>query len=785
MAGLRVAEWSRSIAGGYAGRTLHDAGAHVTRLGDPGAPSPRPALRGYLHLGKVDQPGTLADVASLAADIVILELPDAPDEEFLAGFGDAAVVVITPWGLRGPWAGTGRPWSELTIQAESGSLAMRGLPGRPPLMTGSSEGLWVTGTMAAAAAVAAVQGGRAHRLVDAPLLEVTAYATNLFQDVGASITGVSPATPPSRNRLNPSVEPAADGWVGFNLASAQNHEDFVVLIERADWLGDPQMTTHVGRYQRYEEFTAAVRAWTRRHTVAEVVEQASAFRIPCAPVHNGRTILADPHIVDRGFYQPNAHDPGFLEPAPPFLFDGVRPRRDKEPPPGARAVTEAGTEPRAVTEAGTEPRTVTEAGTEAGAEAGAGVPDDALPFAGLRVLDLGTWWVGGFVGTALGALGADVLKVESTRRVDGARLVGPAPATQDHWWEQGAFYLGGNSGKRGVTVDFSVPAGRELLARLIAGADVLIENYSPRVLESAGLDWDAVHQLNPRLVMLRMPAFGLTGPRRSMVGYAQTVEQFSGLCWRTGYPDADPHNPSGPADPMAAANSLFALSSALFTARRTGRGMLVESPLAEAALVMASEQVLAWTSEGALLERLGNRDAVAAPQGVFPTAEPDRWIALTVADDQQWRALATLMDPGRRAGADPELATADGRRARADDLEKRIAAWTAGQEREALVERLLAAGIPAGEARDGRFIHDHPHLAARGFYQLVELPWPGAIPLPLLPVRAASGGWAHRRRPPTLGEHNAEVLGAELGLDETRLAELAADGVIGTVPLGV
>ncbi|MDT3440769.1 CoA transferase [Pseudofrankia sp. BMG5.37] len=759
LAGLRVAEWSRSIAGGYAGRTLHDAGAHVTRLGDPGASSLRPALSGYLHLGKVDQPGTLADVAALAADIVILELPDAPDEEFLAGFGDAAVVVITPWGLRGPWAGTGRPWSELTIQAESGSLSMRGLPGRPPLMTGSSEGLWVTGTMAAAAAVAAVQGGRAHRLVDAPLLEVTAYATNLFQDVGAAITGASPAAPPYRNRLNPSVEPASDGWVGFNLASAQNHEDFVVLIERADWLGDPQMTTHFGRYERYEEFTAAVRAWTTRHTVAEVVEQASAFRIPCAPVHNGRTILADPHVIDRGFYQPNAHDPGFLEPAPPFLFDGVRPRRDKESPPEARVATKTG--------------------------AGAGVPDDALPFAGLRVLDLGTWWVGGFVGTALGALGADVLKVESTRRVDGARLVGPAPATQDHWWEQGAFYLGGNSDKRGITVDFSVPAGRELLARLIAGADVLIENYSPRVLESAGLGWDAVHELNPRLVMLRMPAFGLTGPRRSMIGYAQTVEQFSGLCWRTGYPDAAPHNPSGPADPMAAANSLLALSSALFTARRTGRGTLVESPLAEAALVMASEQVLAWTSEGVLLERLGNRDAVAAPQGVFPTAEPDRWVALTVADDEQWQALAGLMDPGRRATGDPELATADGRRARADELEKRIAAWTAGQERGALVERLLAAGIPAGEVRDGRFVHDHPHLAARGFYRLVELPWAGSIPLPLLPVRAVSGGWAHRRRPPTLGEHNAEVLGTELGLDEARLAELAADGIIGTVPLGV
>lgn len=755
LAGLRVAEWSRSLAGGYAGRMLRDAGASVVRVGDHAAtPAPGSVLATYLHSGKADQPGSLADVAGLGADIVLLELPDAPDEAFLAGFGAAAVVVLTPWGLRGPWAGTGRPSSELTIQAESGSLSLRGLPKRPPLMTGSSEGLWVAGAMAAAAAVAAVQGGRAHRIVDAPLLDVTAYATNLFHAVGSSVMGIAPGPPSGRNRLIPSVEPASDGYVGFNLASAQNHEDFLVLIERPDWLGDEQLASHQGRYQRYEEFTAAVRAWTRRHTVAEIVERASAFRIPCAPVHNGRTILEDPHTVARGFYQPNPTDPSFLEPAPPFLFDGARPRRTSGPAPEATSPVRPG------------------------------VADDALPFAGLRVLDLGTWWVGGYVGTALGALGADVIKVESARRVDGSRFLGGLPVTHDHWWECGSFYLGANSDKRAVTLDLATAEGRALLARLIAGADALIENYAPRVLESAGLDWAAVHRINPRLVLHRMPAFGLSGPRRDMVGYAQTVEQFSGLCWRTGFPDADPHNPSGPADPMAAANSLFALGAALLTARRTGRGTLVETPLVEAAQVMAGEQVIAWTRDGVLLERRGNRDADAAPQGVFPTAESERWVALTVADDAQWRALTEVAGRPDWA-ADARLATAAGRRARSDELEAELAAWAAQQERTVLVERLLAAGIPAAEVRDGRFIFDHPNLAARGFSRPVDLPWAGTVPLPNLPVRAVSRGWDHRRRPPTLGEHNAQILGEELGLDEGRLTELTKDGVIGTVPAGV
>jgi len=753
LAGIRVAEWSRSIAGGYAGRMLCDAGARVVLVGDAAAAFPRPSLRTYLHSGKVEQPGTVRDLVAIGADIVVIELDDAPDQELLASFGEAVVVVITPWGLYGPWAGSGRPWSELTMQAESGSLAMRGLPTRPPLMTGSAEGLWIAGSMAAGAAVAALQGGTAHRLLDAALIEVTSYGTNLFQDIAASVSGTSPDTAAPRHRLNPSVEPASDGWVGFNLASAQNHQDFLVLIERFDWLDDPRMTSHYGRYLRYDEFTGAVRAWTRRHTVAELVELASAFRIPCAPVHNGVTIVDDPQVVARGFYQPNPVDPGFVEPVPPFLFDGVRPRRGKEPRQASAA------------------------------PARAEVPADTLPFAGLRVIDLGTWWVGGYVGAALAALGADVVKVESTRHIDGARTLGGVAVTEDRWWECGNFYLGVNSDKRGITLDMTQPAGRELLVRLIADADVLIENYSPRVLESVGLEWDAIHQLNPRLVMHRMPAFGLTGPRRSMVGYAQTVEQFSGLCWRTGYEDGDPHNPSGPADPMGASNSFFALAAALLKTRGTGEGMLVESPLAEAAMIMASEQVIAWTAEGVQLERMGNRDAIATPQGVFPTDKTERWVAITVVDDEQWRTLVDLTGLERWA-ADPDLRTLAGRRAQADRIEVELAEWTAGHDRAELVGRLLAAGIPAAEIRDSRFIHDHPHLAARGWYQPFDLPWRGVIPLPQLPVRPTSGAWAHRRRPPTLGEHNTEVLGGELGLDPEQLAALTADRVIGTAPEG-
>lgn len=760
---LTVLEHSSSIAGAYAGRLLRDLGARVVRVGEDSLGKSE-ELDDYLAVGKAVHAATpVGDLPALArslgADIVLLELPDAPggdDAQVLRQFGEAVVVAITPWGLDGPWAGQGRPWSEFTVGLEAGSGSLRGSMDSYPITTGSSESLWVAGSMAAGAAVTAVQGGPGGRVIDLPLLETSVYTTNLFQDLAAAVVGTPADAMPYRTRLSPSVEPAADGWVGFNLASTANHQDFLVLIDRPDWLADEQMNNFMGRYARYEEWTTAVRDWTRQHTVAEIVEKAAAFRIPCAPVHNGETVLNDPQVVERGFYSalPNhGTGPEVLAPNPSLLIDGTRPAR--------------GTEPLSEATAHAEPAVVT----------------PGLPFEGLRVIDLGTWWVGAYVGSTLGAFGADVVKVESTRRIDGARTLGGVPQSADHWWEQGNFYLGANFDKRNVSLDITQPEGRELLVKLIERADVLIENYAPRVLESVGLDWDAVHALNPRLVMLRMPAFGLTGPRRSMVGYAQTVEQFSGLCWRTGYPGGDPTNPQGPADPMGGANSFFALTSALRESRRTGRGLLVEAPLAEGALTMSAEQVLRWTGRGELLRATGNRSEDTDLQAVVAAAGNEQWVGFSVRSDDEFAALARVI------GADDWLddaAVADraGRQANADRLEKQVAVWAADRSVTDVVEALIEAGVPAGQLRDCRFVHTHPHLEARGAYDVTDLPWAGTVPLPTLPFRRlGEPGWL-TRRPPLLGEHTEEILAGELGLGSEELTRLAAQHVTGTAPVG-
>jgi crotonobetainyl-CoA:carnitine CoA-transferase CaiB-like acyl-CoA transferase len=750
LTGVTVLEWSTTLAGAYTGRLLADAGAHVIRVGGaPGLGRGR-ELDAYLLDGKSVVGASLemlpALVAEYAADIAVVDLPDAPDGDLIRALSGVAVAYLTPWGLDGPWAGTGRPWTEFTLQAESGSLSIRGLQTSYPIMTGSSECLWVAGAMAAGAVIAGLLGGPADQVVDVSLLEVTAYCTNLFEDAATAVAGTPRAGFRRRARLTPGVEPARDGWVGFNLASMQNHQDFLVLIERPDWLADEVMSTFLGRYTRSEEWTEATRAWTRRHTVAEIVELAGQFRIPCAPVHNGRTLLEDPQVVHRDFFEP--HPGGFMVPRPPMFFDGERPDR--------RAVGHITPSP---------PRRGEWRGT----------------LEGLRVLELGNWWVCPYVGSVLGSYGADVIKIESTRRIDGSRTMGGVPSTRDHWWECGNFYLAVNFNKRNISLDITQPEGKQLLVRLIETADVLIENYAPRVLESVGLDWDAVHAINPRLVMVRMPAFGLTGPRRSMVGFAQTVEQYSGLCWRTGYPGGDPTNPSGPGDPMGGANALFALLAAVWQSKATSTGMLVEAPLAEAAMIMSAEQVIAWTSRGALLDRTGNRSAQTSVQGIFAAPDSEHWVAISIADEPQWEALIDVT--GFTDWRAAHLATAEARREHADQIEQRLAAWMATRQAREVVERLIAAKIPAAVVTDARFVHEHEHLDARGAYEVADLPWAGKIALPTLPFRRpAKPGWL-ARRPPTLGEHNTEILG-ELGVSADEMRRLEERRVIGTRPDG-
>ncbi len=296
-------------------------------------------------------------------------------------------------------------------------------------------------------------------------------------------------------------------------------------------------------------------------------------------------------------------------PVPPHLWAAARPRhRESAPPPAARGIT-------------------------------------ALPLDDLRIADFTALWAGPLVTHILGTLGADVVKVESVQRPDAIRYTSSRGPNVDQWWEYSWLFHGVNAGKKSVTLDLTRPEGLALAGRLIEKADIVIENFSPRVFESFGFDEDHVRRLAPQAVFVRMPAFGLRGPWRERVGLAQTMEQLSGLANLTGYADGPPTNPRGPCDAIAGMHAAFAALVAIIDRDRTGRGQLVESVMVNAALNVAAEQVIEFSTHGNELRRNGNRSMLGHLQGVYACAGDEQWLALSHRGRRAMGGLGRLARP--------------------------------------------------------------------------------------------------------------------------------------------
>ena len=301
-------------------------------------------------------------------------------------------------------------------------------------------------------------------------------------------------------------------------------------------------------------------------------------------------------------------------------------------------------------------------------------------------------------------------------------------------------------------------------------------------MENFGLDWPVVHELNPRAVMARLPAYGLDGPWRDRVGFAQTMEAMSGLAWVTGHADGPPLLPRGPCDPNGAMHAAFAIQVALAQRDATGEGVLVEAPLIESALNIAAEQVIEYSAYGNLLTRTGNRSPGHAPQGVYLCRGEEQWLALSVETDEQWAGLrAALGEPAWASGAD--LSSYEGRRAAADRLDAELARWAADQD---LARRRRPPARPRGAGRPAGRLPGHVDPSAAAGTGLLRDGRPSGRRHPShasvcrCATAASTAGCGRRRR--TLGQHNAEVLGGILGMSAEQLAELAEDGVIGDQP---
>jgi len=762
--GLRVLDVSSGIAGAYATKVLVDAGADAIIVEPPGgdplrrhtsasvplAPGEEGVLFRYLRASTRSVPAPAVPALAAEADILIARYEPgnghwggtAPDA-WLRANPRLVVVSISPWGTEGPWAD--RAATEFTVQAASGATARRGLADRPPVSAGGALVEWLTGAFAAVGALTgwrhAARTGRGQH-VDVSMLEV---ATLCLNGPYHAIAGQwFPGFAPPRAVEVPSIERVRDGSVGFCTQTAQQWADFCVMIGRPDLAEDASLRRADARFVRRDEITAAIAAAIADKGVDEVIDMAVAMRVPVTPVGNGATVATFDQFVARGVYRDGA-------PLPPYRLHGVELRTPERPP-----ALHAGP-PRWVSRADATDRRD-------------GSPGDAAdrPFRGLRVVDLTAFWAGPFATTYLAAMGADVVKVESTSRPDGIRFLGAFEG--DRYWERSMVFAGANPGKRDVTLDLERAEGRALLDRLIDSADVVIENFTPRVGERFGLTWENMHARWPGVVLVRMPAFGLDGPWRDRAGFAMTIEQTSGLAWVTGYEDL-PLVPRGPCDPLGGIHTLVALMAALEVRDRSGRGLLVEVPLVDGALNIAAEQVLEFARTGEVLGRHANRGPWASPQGVYPASGEDEWVAVAVETEPQWEALRTVV------GIPEGVGRGDG-----DAADAAIAAWTARRRAEEAADALVGAGVPASVVAPSGSAHDNPQFAARGFLQPLVHAVTGTTGYPGFAMRfSAFGPHLFRAPPPLLGEHNAAVL-AEIGLSAAEIATLEELGVIGDKP---
>jgi crotonobetainyl-CoA:carnitine CoA-transferase CaiB-like acyl-CoA transferase len=790
--GYTVVELSTGIAGAYCTKLLADGGAQVIKVespqGDPlrnwSASGARiesdsdSALFSFLGCSKcsvVADPGIDGDVELVndllaGADAVVWSRGSPVADAFTPNalhrsHPHLTVMSITPFGLEGPWRD--RPATEFTLQAWSGGIIGlgRGSPDRAPVFVGGQVGEYLAGAYASAAMLASrLRGGG--ELLDLSMLEVqilglTYFPVTYFQMLGRPWRDARKVTVPG-------IATAKDGLIDVGCGTAQQWFDLCAMTGHQDWIDEDSPLSIT---EQANENAEEIYAWVRSQTVAEIRDVATAFRIPNAPVANGANIADLDHFQERRSFVANPRD-GFHQPGHPYR---MQPALLRPPQPAPRLGEHTG-EYRQSRPAVRQPSKRN------------GTPD-GLPFMGLRVLDMTTFWAGPSCTHFLAMLGAEVIHIESTRKPDGARLIAGVPVTEDRWWEKSPIYSALNTNKKGLTLDLQTAAGRDLLRRFIATSDVVVENFTPRVLDQIGLDFPAVQALRPGAILLRMPGFGLDGPWRDNPAFAYAIEAASGVSWLTGYPDRNPYEPYSVGDPNAGVHALNALLLALEFRRRTGQGASIEAAMIDAAVNIAAEQVIEYSAYGALLQRAGNRGPTAAPQNLYRTADVDEfgrldsWVAIAVANDQQWAGLREAL--GRPSWAlDSALSDAAGRRAQHDVIDERLGAWCRDRGGDEIVRRLWDAGVPVAKVLQPHRQTDIPQLHFRGFFEDVGHPVTGRVAHSTVPVRFSAGPDRFHLRPaPLLGQHNHELL-AEIGLSEAEIAELEAAGVIGQAPGG-
>ena len=792
--GLRVLELATGVSGPYCGKLLAGLGADVLKVEPADGDStrfdgpfpgdvPNPEKSGlFLHLnsGKrsVPKPDDTA-MRALLGSCDILLLSQSTDELAALGlaipglrrdFPRLIVVDVTSFGLTGPYADY--LGGELVAYALGGYMMLTGSADREPLKSYGSLVGYKAGAHAALGTLAAVfarEGTGEGQLVDVSAMEAATFMLGAVEQSAhfhgriARRNGTRLLGFPAEHSYPSTIRPCKDGFV--HCHSNNRHLDLLGAMIPHPRLEAPDLLAAMMGHA--DEIDAIMDPWLAERTRAEIVATAQEIRLPFTEVLEPREVAADPHNIARGSFVTVDH-PG----AGPILQPGAPMRFSATPWVTRPAPMLAQDAPGWL--ARDEPARV---------QAASGAKK---PLAGVRVIDFTNAVAGPIAGFILADLGADVIKVEAptARPLHAAGTAPLLPGGEDRSYDRMMMWNELNHGKRGVSLDVANAEGRMLFLELAGKSDIVIENFAPRVMGNLGIDYEALRQVNPAIIVVSMPAFGLSGPYRERIAYGPGIDAMSGCSHLTGYPDGPPMKPGNFfCDQNAGVHAAIATLAALRHRRATGEGQFVELAMIEGEFQILGDAYIDYAMNGRERRRQGNDHPRMAPHDAFPCAGEDAWVAIAVEGDEQWRALCALL--GRAdLSTDPRFARERDRHANRALLREPISAWTRRRTHYEAQHALQAAGVPAGAVLNCLELLRDPHVIARGGFGYVDVPDVGPAPYPRVAFTLSETPVPVSGPAPGFGQHNRAVFGELLDHGDAELAEFEAAGVIASIPSG-
>jgi crotonobetainyl-CoA:carnitine CoA-transferase CaiB-like acyl-CoA transferase len=426
-----------------------------------------------------------------------------------------------------------------------------------------------------------------------------------------------------------------------------------------------------------------------------------------------------------------------------------------------------------------------------------------LPLEGIRVVTISVVYAGPFVTQLLGDWGAEVIRVESLHHFTSLTrgpVVRPSKASvqamrliwtwyyaeadpKERPWNRYPIFQSHARNKLGCTMDLRQPKGQELFKRLVKTSDIVVENNATGTMEKLGLDYEALREVKPDIIMLRMPGLGLAGPYSGYRTYGSMVDEIVGHHWLRRYPDMDPSMTTGVvySDGSAGVHGAFACLMALRHRNRTGKGQFIELAQAETLIPYLGDAFLDYTMNGRVHNSMGNRHRWAAPHGCYRCRGDDHWVCIAVFNEEQWQGLCRAL--GNPAWTeDHRFADSLSRYHNQDELDRHLEDWTKEHDHYAVMHILQREGVPAGPVIDDRDAYNDPHLKERGFFQQLTHADCGTHFYPGLAWKASQTPNAIRTPPCGLGEHNDYVYREVLGISAAEYDELVKEGHIGTEP---